>query len=71
MTDSKASNSHFVKTIVVTDPDTGNPIEVCLYKHQSGWMFGVDSSHIERMCCEDTVFDPIDGKPVALLSDQE
>jgi len=42
------NKAKFVKEITVTDPDTGGDVEVAIYKHQNGGMFGVDSSFIEQ-----------------------
>lgn len=44
----------FVKEITVTDPDTGGDVEVAIYKHENGGMFGVDSSYIDQ-CLDDEV----------------
>jgi hypothetical protein len=39
--------------VTVIDPDTGNEIEVAMYKHSNGAMFGIDSSYIEQVAEED------------------
>jgi hypothetical protein len=45
----KINTALFVSQVTVTDPDTGNPVQVSIYKHEnSGGMFGVDSSFIEQ-----------------------
>jgi len=36
----------FIKTIVVTDPDDRGDVEVTLFKHENGGIFGVDSSYL-------------------------
>ena len=40
--------------VTVTDPQTGFPVEIEIYKHQNGGMFGVDSSFIDQVCDDDT-----------------
>lgn len=41
----------FVKSIIVDDPDGGN-IEMVIYKHENGGMFGMDSSFLEQVAEE-------------------
>ena len=43
----------FVGEVKVTDPDTKNDVNVAIYKHDNGGMFGVDSSFIEQGAEED------------------
>ena len=43
----------WVGEVKVTDPDTKNEIDVAIYKHSNGAMFGVDSSFIEQVAEED------------------
>lgn len=38
----------FVQEITVIDPDTKGEVEISIYKHQNGGMFGIDSSFIEQ-----------------------
>ena len=38
----------FVTEIQVIDPDTNSPIDIAIYKHENGGMFGIDSSYIEQ-----------------------
>jgi len=43
-----------IKTITVTDPDTNEPIEVTLFKHeQSNGIFAIDTSYIEQVFGDD------------------
>lgn len=50
----KNTTAKFIKEISVTDPDTGNEINVAIYKElESGGMFGVDSSYVEDVLDED------------------
>jgi hypothetical protein len=45
----KINTAIFVGEVTVTDPDTKQPVQVTMYKHeQSGGMFGIDSSFIEQ-----------------------
>jgi len=41
-------NAKWVKSIMVLDPD-GGVIEMVIYKHENGGMFGMDASFIEQM----------------------
>lgn len=43
-----------VKTIDVPDPDTNQMIEVCVFKHENGGMFAIDSSYLEQVFEDDT-----------------
>lgn len=43
------NNSKFVAEISVTDPDTNNAIDIAIYKHENGGMFGIDSSYITQV----------------------
>lgn len=47
------NTAKFVKTITVTDPDSGSPVDLSVYKHnQSGGMFAIDSSYLDQ-CFDD------------------
>ena len=46
----------FVKEITVIDPDTGDEIELTVYKHQGGGMFAMDSSFLDQ-CVKTDDFD--------------
>ena len=39
----------YVSETSVIDPDTGNIIDVCIYKHENEGMFCIDSSFIEHV----------------------
>ena len=43
----------FIKEITIEDPDTGQPIEMEVYKHENGGMFAIDSSYLEQVADED------------------
>ena len=45
--------SFWVTEVTVTDPNTGFPVELSVYKHENGGMFAVDSSYIEQVLEED------------------
>lgn len=42
----------FVKEITVIDPDTLNEVEVSIYKHENGGMFGIDTSYADQVLDE-------------------
>lgn len=59
----------FVKEITVIDPDSQGEVEISIYKHENGGMFGIDSSYIEQ-CKEDendTIPDIFSDEPNLLL----
>ena len=37
-----------VTTVTVTDPDTGNAVDVMIFKEETGGMGGVDASYVEQ-----------------------
>lgn len=63
----------FVKEITVIDPDTNSPVDISIYKHENGGMFGIDSSYIEQVLEDDDLtnvlmFDPfVEPKSVDIL----
>jgi len=40
--------AHFVEEIVVTDPDSKGDVEIEIYKHPNGGMFGIDASFVDQ-----------------------
>lgn len=38
----------FVKEVTVTDPETGGDVQISIYKHENGGVFGIDSSYLEQ-----------------------
>jgi hypothetical protein len=53
----------FVAEIVVTDPDSGGLVEVEIYKHENGGMFGMDSSFLDQCVNTDEFDRPIIPDP--------
>ena len=48
--------------VTVTDPDSKQPVEVCMFKHeQSGAIFGIDASYLVECFNDDE--DPIIPDP--------
>lgn len=43
----------FVQEITVIDPDTNENVQLSIYKHQNGGMFGIDSSYLEQVFDDD------------------
>lgn len=59
----------FIKNIVVTDPDTGLEVELCIYKDMSTeGIFGVDASYIEQMEPE-TINSPFSDAVLTFVGD--
>jgi len=42
------TKAKWTETIVVNDPD-GGTIEIAIYKHPNGGMFGLDASYIDQV----------------------
>ena len=40
-------------SVMVTDPNTGDEVEVAMYKHDNGAILGIDASYIEQVAEED------------------
>jgi hypothetical protein len=52
------SKAKFVKEIVIEDPDSGGLVEIEIYKHENGGMFGIDSSYVDQVLGEDDEVEP-------------
>lgn len=48
----------YVITTTVIDPDTGNEVEVSIYKTQGGGMVGIDSSFLANT--DEPIYSPFD-----------
>lgn len=51
----------FVQEVTVKDPETLGSVEVAIYKHPSGGMFGIDCSFLDQCTDEDSypiILDP-------------
>ena len=42
------NTAKFVKEITIVDPDTGNNVEMEIWKHEAGGIFGIDSSFLDQ-----------------------
>ena len=42
------NTAKYVTEITVKDPDTGNDVEMEVYKHENGGMFAIDSSYLDQ-----------------------
>ena len=42
----------FVKDITVIDPDTLGEVQIGIYKHENGGMFGIDASYADQVLDE-------------------
>ena len=47
------SKAKFVKEVSVIDPDSKGQVEIVIYKHENGGMFGIDSSYVDQVLGED------------------
>jgi hypothetical protein len=48
-----SQRAKFVKEITVIDPDTQGEVQIGIYKHQNGGMFGIDASYVDQVLNED------------------
>jgi len=55
--------AYFVTEITVIDPDSKGEVEVAMYKHENGGMFGVDSSFLDQVVNTDDFDRPIVPDP--------
>lgn len=47
MTFPRFKTASFVKEITVQDPDTGDNVQLEVYKHENGGLFAMDASYLE------------------------
>ena len=47
-----STRAKFVRTIGDIDPDTGNHVEMNIYKHENGGMFAIDSSFVDQVVAD-------------------
>jgi len=59
----------FVVELTVIDPDTKLPVELEVYKHENGGMFGVDSSFLDQVARTDDWDRPIIPDPLCDVED--
>ena len=63
----------FVKEITVIDPDTKGEVQIAIYKHQAGGMFGIDASFLlefeDKITIPDVFSNPT--RKVLLLEGEE
>ena len=52
------SEAKYVKVVIVQDPDTGGDVQLEVYKHENGGMFGIDSSYVDQVLGEDDEVEP-------------
>ena len=53
----------YVKEITVIDPDTQGEVEIAIYKHENGGMFGIDGSFLDQVVNTDEFDRPIIPDP--------
>ena len=63
------TKAKFVKEITVIDPDSMGEVEISIYKHEGGGMFGIDSSYLDQCVDDDEpiIPDPFATKFVKLI----
>jgi len=66
------SKATFIKEITIIDPQSRLPVEVSMFKHQNGGIFGIDSSYITSVLCEErtpSINDPLEPNGIVILKD--
>ena len=63
--------ANYIKDIVIQDPDTGGDVEVTIFKHEGGGIFGIDSSYIDQVAEEDARGNPVINDPLADLDENQ
>lgn len=61
--------AYFVTEIKVIDPDSKGEVEVAIYKHENGGMFGIDSSFLDQVARTDDYDRPIVPDPLCDVED--
>jgi len=56
------SIAKFVKEITVIDPDTKGNVQIAIFKHEAGGMFGIDASFLEQSEDDISIPDPFADK---------
>lgn len=56
------ATAKLVNEITQIDPDSGLPVEIDIFKHENGGMFGVDASYLDQ--CFDDDQNPIINDPL-------
>lgn len=55
------NKAKFITEVTVIDPDSKGEVEVAMFKHENGGIFGIDSSYIDQVFGDDelvVVLDP-------------
>ena len=47
-----SARAKFVREVTVIDPDTKGGVEISIYKHENGGMFGIDTSYADQVLDE-------------------
>jgi len=63
------NSAYWFKTITVNDPETGDDVEVSLYRHDNGGVFGIDASLLVDNNGDFETLDPEDPDSDAILLD--
>jgi len=61
--------AYFVTEVKVIDPDSKGEVEVAIYKHENGGMFGIDSSFLDQVARTDDFDRPIVPDPLCDVED--
>ena len=46
-------SARLIQQIDIIDPDSKGEVNVCIFKHENGGLFGLDASYIEQVLDED------------------
>ena len=65
------NKANFFKEVTVIDPDSNGEVEVSMFKHENGGIFGIDSSWLDQCTDEEMpaiISDPFETNEKVLLN---
>jgi len=61
----------FIKEITFRDPNTGEMVEMEVYKHENGGIFAIDSSFLEQVVEDEEKMETVILDPFSQISEPE
>lgn len=61
----------FIKEITFRDPNTGDMVEMEVYKHENGGMFAIDSSFLEQVAEDEERMETVILDPFSEMEEPE
>lgn len=66
-----SQRAKFVREVTVIDPDTLGEVEIAIYKHENGGMFGIDSSYVDQVLDGDDSMELVIPDPFATFDEPQ